>query len=239
MPAIIVEEPDDTENILTMFHIHNVREGWQLMPTALKLQTLMERLETTSENTLAELTKLSVPQIRRCKILLSYPKRFQNLMLSPPTERMKADFFIELDRIRRPFRADKFDPWVSRGDSQAIQTLLEKYESGAIKAVTEFRSLAETYKASQRIRKERAFAKRFDEFMNDPDSTVPDVQVVGASFALEAKEIGRSAKRLISQIQDLDLGLISSDAETISALKRLKKLLDQKLAAALLVGPRE
>src|SRR5437870_2408544 len=41
VPAIIVEKPSEAQNILTMFHIHNVREGWQLMPTALKLHTLM------------------------------------------------------------------------------------------------------------------------------------------------------------------------------------------------------
>ena len=102
VPAIIVERPDETQNILTMFHIHNVREGWQLMPTALKLQTLITALKETNERKLSELTKLSVAQIRRCKILLTYPKKYQNMMLAPPTERMKADFFIELDRIRRP-----------------------------------------------------------------------------------------------------------------------------------------
>src|SRR2546426_1345404 len=94
IPAIVVQEPTEEQNILTMFHIHNVREGWQLMPTALKLQTLMKRLQETNERQLAELTQLSISQIRRCKILLTYPKKFQNMMLAPQSERMKADFFI-------------------------------------------------------------------------------------------------------------------------------------------------
>ena len=84
VPAIVVQRPDDTQNILTMFHIHNVREGWQLMPTALKLKVLMDRLKETNERKLSELTKLSIAQIRRCKILLSYPKHFQETMLAPP-----------------------------------------------------------------------------------------------------------------------------------------------------------
>ena len=36
VPAIVVGEPDDVQNILTMFHIHNLREGWrsrQLLPS--------------------------------------------------------------------------------------------------------------------------------------------------------------------------------------------------------------
>ena len=49
IPAIIVERPDETRNILTMFHIHNVREGWQLMPTALKLAVLMDELKESNE----------------------------------------------------------------------------------------------------------------------------------------------------------------------------------------------
>src|SRR5216683_7430876 len=115
IPANVVQEPDDTRNILTMFHIHNLREGWQLMPTALKLKTLMDLLGETNERKLSELTKLSISQIRRCKILLTYPRRYQNLMLAPPSERMKADFFIELDRFRRPALTDRFVPWIERG----------------------------------------------------------------------------------------------------------------------------
>ena len=152
VPAIVVERPNDTQNILTMFHIHNVREGWQLMPTALKLRTLMEGLQETNERKVSELTKLSIAQIRRCKVLLSYPRRFQEMMLAPPSERMKADFFIELDRIRRPAREDKFQPWIEKGDSKVIDILLEKYETRTIAAVTEFRQLAEVYRASIRNR---------------------------------------------------------------------------------------
>ena len=49
IPAIVVQRPDETQNMLTMFHIHNVREGWQLMPTALQLKVLIERLKETNE----------------------------------------------------------------------------------------------------------------------------------------------------------------------------------------------
>jgi len=59
-PAIVVERPDDVTNILTMFHIHNVREGWQLMPTALKLKQLIESLGESNERVLHELTQLTI-----------------------------------------------------------------------------------------------------------------------------------------------------------------------------------
>ncbi|MCK4826449.1 ParB/RepB/Spo0J family partition protein, partial [bacterium] len=35
VPANVIEEPSTLNNILRMFNIHNVREPWELMPTAL------------------------------------------------------------------------------------------------------------------------------------------------------------------------------------------------------------
>jgi ParB family chromosome partitioning protein len=238
VPAIIVEEPSEEQNILTMFHIHNVRAGWQLMPTALKLQVLMDMLGETNERTLAELTKLSISHIRRCKILLTYPDHFQNLMLAPPSERMKADFFVELDRIRRPALAERFPPWISRGDKNSIQIVLDKYMAGTIKAVTEFRHLAEVYRASIEIKRVPEFMRRLESFLAHPATPVDAVNVPGASFAKEAKEIGRSANRLITQLESVDLGDVSSDLRTIASLQNLLQLLQRKLEDALLMGPR-
>jgi ParB family chromosome partitioning protein len=239
LPAIIVDQPSEEQNILTMFHIHNVREGWQLMPTALKLHTLMQKLRTTNERNLSELTKLSIPQIRRCKILLTYPKHFQNLMLAPPTERMKADFFIELHRIRGPALSEGFPSWRKRGDSKCVQLILDKYLNQTIKAVTEFRHLAEVYRASVRLRKRKRFFRELDRFLSDPKSHISDVVVPGATFAKEAKEIRRTASRLVNQLSALDFESISADETTISLLRRLLRILRTKMDAALLRGPRD
>jgi ParB family chromosome partitioning protein len=239
VPAIIVEPPSDTQNILTMFHIHNVREGWQLMPTALKLQTLIDQLQETNERKLSELTKLTVSQIRRCKILLTFPRKFQEMMLAPPNERMKADFFIELDRIRRPALEERFQPWISRGDRRCIQLLLDKYLNEVITAVTDFRQLAEIYRASKTIRQRNKLISEFDKFLDNPEMGIEDIVVPGATFAREAKEIHRSAKRLFSQINEIDIDVIASDIALINTLRRLSKMLHDKLEGGLLVGVRD
>ena len=238
VPAIIVAQPTDAENILTMFHIHNVREGWQLMPTALKLKTLMDRLHETNERKLSILTKLTISQVRRCKILLTYPKSIQNLMLAPPSERMKADFFIEMDRIRRPARQEKWNPWVERGDLTVVTLLLDKYEMRTIKAVTEFRHIAEVYRASARLDRTNQFMKQFDAFLEHPQATVYDIEVPGATFAKEAMEIKRSTRRLLSQLQGLDLADIAADEEAVEALTDLRDLIAEKLQDALLISAR-
>jgi ParB family chromosome partitioning protein len=239
VPAIVVERPDETRNILTMFHIHNLREGWQLMPTALKLKTLIDQLEEENERKLSELTKLSVSQIRRCKILLSYPKRFQNMMLAPPTERMKADFFIELDRVRRPALADRFEPWLRRGDVKSTEIMREKYEHEVIPAVTDFRHLAEIYRAASSQNKRRRLVGEFNRFLSQPDMRIDDIDIPGANFAKETKEVQRSARRLLVQVGALDVEVIASDAALVRTLKSLEKILHDKLEAGLLVGVRD
>ena len=119
VPVNQVAEPSLVQNIVTMFQIHKLREDWELMPTALKLDLLMKELKEQSERKLAELTGLDVAVVTRCKKLLSYPKDFQDLMLDPdPENRVKADFFIEL----YPFLHDRvvakmpgYSPTSSRG----------------------------------------------------------------------------------------------------------------------------
>lgn len=239
VPAIVVREPDETENILTMFHIHNVREGWQLMPTALKLKVLMSELKETNERKLAELTKLSISQIRRCKILLTFPPRFQNLMLAPPSERMKADFFIELERIRRPALTDRFAPWIARGDVKSIRILLDKYEAKVIDAVTDFRLLAEIYRAAQERGKQRRLESEFEKFMSRPDMRIDEIDVPQASFAKETREANRSARRLLAQLDDIDAEMIAADEDLIITLRKLVRVINDRLESGLLIGARD
>jgi len=233
IPAIIVEKPTDIRNILTMFHIHNLRLDWQLMPTALKLEVLMERMNERNERKLAQLTKLSVSQIRRCKILLSYQRRFQNMMLAPPTVRLKPDFFIELQRIRGPALQKRFPPWVKRGDMKCINIMLQKYKNEKIEAVTDFRILAEIYRGSVRIRKIELFYRELDKFLADENRRIEDIDVPGATFERESKEVLRSVRRVLTQIRRLPPEAISADRRIIRVLKSLSKVIQEKLEKAL------
>src|SRR5437016_12245351 len=78
VPANRVAEPDIVQNIVTMFQIHKLREDWEVMPTALKLEVLMDKLEEQSERKLADLTGLDPAVVARCKKLLSYTTKYQD-----------------------------------------------------------------------------------------------------------------------------------------------------------------
>jgi len=93
IPVNEVAEPTLVQNIVTMFQIHKLRLDWELMPTAIKLELLMRELGERGEKRIAELTGLDEAVVVRCKKLLSYNKRFQDLMLdADPDKRVKADF---------------------------------------------------------------------------------------------------------------------------------------------------
>ena len=139
VPVNEVSEPTLVQNIVTMFQIHKLRKDWELMPTALKLELLMSELRERNDKRLAALTGLDEAVVSRCKKLLSYPKRYQDLMLHPnPEERQKADFFIELYPVRNDREVNKFS-WFDK--NEFTDAMLKKQEAKGLRSVTDFRTV--------------------------------------------------------------------------------------------------
>jgi ParB/RepB/Spo0J family partition protein len=125
VPVNQVAEPSLVQNIVTMFQIHKLREDWELMPTALKVELLMKEIGDRNNGRLAELTGLDEAMIVRSKKLISYDKHFQDMMLDPnPEKRIKADFFIELYPVIHDRDVVTFE-WFSR--TKFIRQMLSKY----------------------------------------------------------------------------------------------------------------
>ena len=59
LPANVVEPPTKIAGLLYMFSIHNFRQAWELMPTALSLKIVMHELGEEDDKTLSKLTGLS------------------------------------------------------------------------------------------------------------------------------------------------------------------------------------
>lgn len=88
IPINQVAEPSVAENIVTMFQIHKLRKDWELMPTALKLGVLMDELKEKRDKQLSELTGLDIAVVTRCKKLLTFPQKYQEMMLfTDPSDR--------------------------------------------------------------------------------------------------------------------------------------------------------
>jgi hypothetical protein len=161
------------------------------------------------------------------------------MMLAPPSERFKADFFIDLHRIRGPALENKFPPWERRGDEKCIDIMIAKYNKGIIKAVTDFRKLVSIYRACVQQDKLEEFMRQFEQFLLKMNKKIDDFDIPGATFAGEAAELGKSTRRLITQIGSIELENVSSDEQLISDLKKLVRLITRKLEDALLIKPRD
>lgn len=169
LPANVVEPPSKIAGLLYMFSIHNYREGWELMPTALSLKIVMEELGEQDNKALNKLTGLSEPQIERCKKLLTFPERFQEMSLDPnPATRVPSNFWIEASPVIDLATSEV--PTIKKlGRDRATDKLVEKYRARKIKSVIHFRRIMESYELNEDEPNARASVlRRVEEFFLKP-----------------------------------------------------------------------
>jgi ParB/RepB/Spo0J family partition protein len=232
VPVNEVAEPTLTQNIVTMFQIHKLRQDWELMPTALKLEVLMRELEEKNVARLTELTGLEEAVIVRCKKLLYYPKHYQDMMLDAnPDRRVKADFFIELysvitDRdLKRMswFRRDKF-----------INQMLSKYliSPKIIKSVTDFRLIKQHMSNARNAGKLSQLSSRLQRFAEDREVPIESLELREAKIHAAASKLVRDVTRIKTAINQIDVESYYGEEELWNALIELMELLRQKLVQA-------
>ena len=145
VPINVVGEPSTAQNIVTMFQIHKLRKDWELMPTALKVEVLVEELEKeangpVTDTQLSVITGLDPAVLTRCRKLLSYSNRYRNMMLeADPKDRIRADFFIEL----YPVLTDRLLSRAKIPRDHVISRMLYKYQNrkSGMKSITDFRKI--------------------------------------------------------------------------------------------------
>jgi hypothetical protein len=177
IPVNIVDPPSPSANMLYMFHVHNLREQWELMPTALSLEILMKELNEEDESKLSELTNLSVAHVRRCKILLTFDKKYQNMMLDPdPQARIKANLFIEMSPVLDLYRDLGSRVSANNSRDELTDIFIYKYTEGKIPSVIHFRRILEAYDfmTGDPEREDRIddFKNAAKNFVKDKDTTI-------------------------------------------------------------------
>jgi ParB family chromosome partitioning protein len=229
VPVNEVAEPDLVQNIVTMFQIHRLRKDWELMPTALKLQLLMNELDEKNPRRLAELTALDEAVVVRCKKLLSYPKRYQDMMLTAePSSRVKADFFIELYVVRNDRFVNRLE-WYDRNNF--TDAMLEKIEAGGLKSVTDFRKVKQHINNAVKANKNVAIARRLREFAQDPELTTDHLDIDSARIATGARKMIAAVEKLHAQIDSIELEEYVGENEMWEGLKKLSELIRKRLRA--------
>jgi ParB family chromosome partitioning protein len=232
VPINEVPEPGLVQNIVTMFQIHKLREDWELMPTALKVQVLMDETGDKNNARLSELTGLEEAVIVRCKKLISYHRKFQDMMLDPnPDRRVKADFFIELYSVIHDKDVSGFS-WFSR--NKFVRQMLMKYqqEPRTIKAVTDFRLIKQHITNARRIGAMPTFGQRLRKFAEDPVTPLHFLEIEEASVHAEAKTLVKKITSVQSLVAELDTEQFYGEEELWQAMSTLIQLLQKKLKEA-------
>ena len=227
IPANVVNPPDKLAGLLYMFSIHNFREAWELMPTALSLRIVMDEMEETDNRRLSELTGLSDPQVKRCRILLEFPDRFQKMSLDPdPTTRIPSNFWIEAFPVLSLYERELPDLMLEYGRDGITDKLVEKYRAGKIKSVIHFRRIMEAYDDERRrpdvIERLRQYIldvqletrKAFDEFVEEARKI---------ETAVDACDV------FLRQVQRLKLDYTVDRARITRALQDVRDYADQLL----------
>lgn len=232
IPANIVDPPSPAANMLYMFHVHNLREQWDLMPTALSLQILMKELGEKDDEKLAELTKLSPPNVKRCKILLGFPKKYQAMMLDVnPHERLKANLFIEMAPVLDFY--EELGSRVSGGKRryELADLFIQKYRSGLIPSVIHFRKILEArdlLKDTDRWDEVKSAATRF---VADPKAKIKPLFEPLTAEEQQARDATVLCKDFIKTLQGLKLQHTTTRRAVIAALQAVQKEVQRLLDA--------
>ncbi len=217
IPANVIDEPEDiTQNILFMFNIHHYRKEWELFPTALKLEVIIDKLGSDSETTLSAFTGVSRSMIRRCKILLWYPDKYRSL-LSSRDIRISTDFFIELYPIA--FRLSQEDEYqFPTGLEQMVDKMINKFlRQDVIVDVKEFREIRRSLGYYDTKGNISEFKDCLNEFLERPECTLE----VFSSIEVEADQ---ARKNILKYVSYLNANLKTLDSNQISDLYIVEQL---------------
>lgn len=231
VPVNEVAEPNLVQNIVTMFQIHKLREDWDLMPTALKLEVLMKELQERNEKKLAALTGLDQAVVTRCKKLLDFPRQYQAMMLDPePTARIRADFFIELYAVRN----DRFVnalKWFQRNDF--TDKMLERYRARrGIKAVTDFRTIKQHISNARKAGKDKEIGERLRAFVDNPELGIEHLVIRAADVGAQARKLESEVAGLRKVLHEMDVNKYYGEESLWKELEELMTLIIRRLEEA-------
>ena len=232
VPVNEVQEPTIAQNIVTMFQIHKLRKDWELMPTALKLEVLMDALKEKNNEALAVHTGLDVAVVVRCKKLLWYPNKYRDMMLfADPEQRVKADFFIELYPVVTDRVVVKAD-WYKR--DYVVEKMLHKYENklSGMKAITDFRKIKQFITAARATDQEKRLLNRLHQFLEDDNFDLEHLSIRQAQIHKTARKFTQALTTIHHQLRDLEPKEFYGEEEMWRELERLLHTIQRKLRDA-------
>lgn len=219
IPALVQDEPNPLQNLLLMFNIHALREQWDLLTIALKLPRVSELLCTDlgrvpTEIELSAKTGLSRSVIRRCRLLMDLPKKYQGMLLDelkkPKSKQtLSEDLFIEMEKsLKTVMRAM---PGVVKNVDKARDVLLKKYKEKVIKNIVDLRKVAKIARAKS-VHADSANAEdAIRRLLTDPKYSIEQAWSETVSDAYAERDIVSRIEHLLAKLNEVQLSEIDDD----------------------------
>jgi len=230
IPANVVEPPSKLAGLLYMFNIHNFREAWELMPTALGLKIIIQELRQDDTSGLAKITGLSETQVERCKKLLKFDERYQQMSLDPdPATRIPSNFWIEALPVLDLAQEELPRLAEALGRNGITDKLLEKYRDKPrkIKSVIHFRRIMEAHELSEGDPAVRqSIVRRLERFILDRSL---ETREAFDEFVVEKRQARSGVSvcdNFIASLQRLKLTYTTDDTDRQLLRASLKKVED-------------
>jgi ParB family chromosome partitioning protein len=225
VPVIVIPKPNDTENLLTMFHIHLVREPWDNMPTVGALQKVIKRTGKTDPEELRELTGLSLIRIKQFLFAATLPREYQKLV---DDGTIPLNFFYELQQhalkpleTMRPAIFNKF------GQRKILDAFVKKRLANAIPDTVELRQIRQIIKVAQEEAGNANAKSDLDaaiiQLIQKPEQTIQQTYEDTVEMVVEAEKFARQCSQLVERFDRL-MKKTSDKAERRAVVKSIQKL---------------
>lgn len=201
IPAWVVDEPDDVNNTVLMFNIHMLREEWPQIAAAWALKDLMERSSIDDNDELSRLTGLSSTQVRYMKTVLAFPEEWQNKIAR---QELPYNFPIELNKAVLRWTRDDPEAVMNKSEEELRKVFLDKYESGTVTDVVDFRKVGRIIKLGRREGSAAEQARNaFAMLIDEPDVTIEEAYQASAAASYELRRVLRDVGGLPDRLENL------------------------------------
>lgn len=221
IPALVQKEPDRLNNLLLMFNIHGLREQWDLLTIALKLNDVIKLLEAKEKKPPTEIiisqnTGLSRAVIRRCKLLLDLPKKYHSLILKelhkPKSKQVfTEDFFIEMERSLKT--VERAIPEAIDDKESVRKVLMGKFRSKVIDNRVHFRKIAKIANAKKVNGDVEAAKGALHKLFSNNRYSINEAFEDSVSDLYEERDILSRITTTSTRIRQLDHNIIDEEVE--------------------------
>jgi ParB family chromosome partitioning protein len=225
VPAIVIPKPNDIDNLLTMFHIHLVREPWDSMPTVAALHKVIERTGTNDPDKLRELTGLSAIKIKQFLFAATLPKGYQQLI---DDGTIPLNFFYELQvHALKPLETMRPAIFKKLGQRKILDAFVKKRLANSIPDTVELRQIRQIVKVAQDEAGGAGEKSDLDDaiiqLIQDPEQTIQETYEDTVEMVVEAEKFARQCTQLVERFDRL-LKKTADKNERKAVIRSIQKL---------------